>query len=116
MRLSELNPFFVRHDSEGSSFRRVDTMAEAHGVMFLCPKCFKANGGPRGTHSMICWSKERGTPDHATPAPGRWRLDGTSLADLTLNAEPPSTARSVQINGGCEWHGFITNGEIVGGI
>lgn len=109
MRLLDLDPAFVRHNGDGS-FEKVETLAEAHGVMFLCPKCFAANGGPRGTHMMICWSRERGAPDDATPGPGRWRLDGTSLSDLTLNAEPPSTARSVQINGGCNWHGFVTSG------
>lgn len=88
-------------------------MAEAQGISFLCPKCFAENKGPRGTHSVICWSRSRGVPEDATPGPGRWKLDGTSFDDLTLNADPPSTARSVQLTGGCGWHGFITNGEAI---
>lgn len=110
MKLTDLRARFVRCDEPGH-LHQVETLAEANGVMFLCPKCLTPGGV--GTHMMICWSKERGAPEEATPAPGRWRLDGNSLADLTLNAEPPSTARSVQIVGGCSWHGFVTGGEVI---
>lgn len=110
MRFLDLDPAFLRATDE-RSFRKVETLDEAHGVKFLCPKCYAANGGAVGTHMIICWSKERGAPDGLPPMPGRWRLDGTGLADLTLNAEPPSTARSVLLTGGgCGWHGYITNG------
>lgn len=90
----------------------VDSIDEADGVEFLCPKCFVANKGPVGTHAVICWSRSRGVPDHISPKPGRWKLVGTGLHDLTLNADPPSTARSVLLNGGCGWHGFVTNGDV----
>lgn len=91
-------------------FRRVDSIAEAQGVMFKCPKCFVTNGGIVGTHMVICWSRSRGVPDDATPGPGRWTLLGSGFADLTLGEEPGQT-RSVLLLGGCAWHGFITNGE-----
>lgn len=43
--------------------------------------------------------------------PGRIvKAHNARLADLTLNADPPSNARSVQLTGGCGWHGFITSG------
>lgn len=92
---------------------RVETIAEAQGVRFLCPKCFAANGGSVGTHGVLCWSRSRGVPDDARPGPGRWKLDGTSFEDLTLNADPPSWARSVALAGGCAWHGHVTNGDAV---
>jgi hypothetical protein len=114
LKLTDLAAAFVRYqkDKEGRvTFRPVDTLAEAHGVKFLCPKCFAANGGPRGTHTVVCWSESAGTPKGATPGPGRWKMVGRDLSDLTLNADPPRTARSVQLLGGCEWHGFVTNGE-----
>jgi hypothetical protein len=38
-------------------------------------------------------------------------MDGTSMADLTLNAETKGGARSVQLTGGCGFHGYITDGE-----
>ena len=90
----------------------VATLAEAQGVQFLCPICFVANGGAVGTHSVLCWSRSRGAPDDASPGPGRWTLDGTGFEDLTLNGDPPGTARSVALGGGCDWHGFVTNGEV----
>ena len=123
MKLIDLEPTFLRyeirterwtrHRADGideeitgprSYFVRVTTLAEAQGIKFRCPKC--------GDHAVICWSRSRGTPDDATPGPGRWALVGTSLEDLTLNADPPSQARSVLLSGGCARHGFVTNGEV----
>lgn len=111
--LSALEAKFLRYEpSDGRIyFRPVETLAEAHGVQFLCPKCFADNGGPVGTHGVICWSESAGTPAEAQPGPGRWKMDGTGLHDLTLNADPPRTARSVALNGGCAWHGFVNNGD-----
>lgn len=115
MRLLDLDPHFLRHEERGDEtfFVDVPTLNEAQGIRFLCPKCFAENGGAEGTHQVICWSRSRGTPEDARPGPGRWALDGTGYADLSLNADPPGTARSVQLHGGCAWHGFITNGEAV---
>ena len=83
---------------------RTLTIADAQGVMFLCPVCFKKNGGPVGTESVLCWFKDRGVPADAFPGPGRWTASGTSFEDLTLS---PSVNVSNE-----HWHGFITNGEI----
>jgi hypothetical protein len=111
MRLIDLEPRFYRVAAPGR-WQRVETISEAHGIRFLCPKCFKANGGSVGTHSVICWSRSRGTPDDEPPLPGRWAIVGTGFEDLTLNADPPSGARSVALSGGCQWHGFVTNGDV----
>lgn len=111
--LKTLAAQFMRIEKKGGKvhFVPVKRIEDAQGVIFICPKCFAANGGARGTHSIICWSRSRGVPDDIGPKPSRWKLDGTGIADLTLNADPPSTARSVQLNDGCNWHGFVTNGE-----
>jgi hypothetical protein len=114
MKLSELEPEFLRHERRGDGrvyHHTVGTIDEAQGVMFLCPSCFAANKGPVGTHSVICWSSSRGIEEFVDPKPGRWTLEGTSLADLTLGAEPGKT-RSVQLIGGCAAHFFVTQGEI----
>lgn len=114
MRLTELKPQFIRHEvRDGATYHvRVDAIGQAQGVRFLCPKCYAANGGPVGTHSVVCWSRSRGVPDDVLPGPGRWTLDGSGYEDLTLNGDPPGRARSVLLTGpGCGWHGFITNGE-----
>ena len=114
MKLADLNPQFLRYDvdGEGVIYRHVDNIADAQGISFLCPKCYAANGGPVGTHSVICWSRSRGVPDDASPGPGRWTLDGTGYHDLTINGDPPGHARSILLPGdGCGWHGFVTNGD-----
>lgn len=114
MKLTELNPIFVRHERrDGRQLSvTVDTLAEAQGIQFLCPMCFAKNNGPIGTHAVKCWSRSRGVPDDVSPGPGRWAMEGTGFQDLTLNADPPGTARSVWLTGGCGWHGFVTNGEV----
>ncbi len=109
--LRELEGNFIKYDGP-KSFHTGVSFEEASGVMFLCPLCFKDNNGPVGTHSVICWSRSKGVPDDTSPGPGRWKLDGTSVDDLTLNAEPGQSARSVLLTGGCGWHGFVDNGAV----
>lgn len=96
------------------SYPFVDKIEDAQGITFLCPKCFAANGGSVGTHGVICWSRSRGVPEDAKPGPGRWRLDGTGFHDLTLNGDQAGGggARSVLLTSGCQWHGFVTAGEV----
>lgn len=108
MKFSLLRPKWIRTTPDG--FRIVETKAEAQGVMFLCPKCYAANGGVVGTHMILCWSRTLGTPDDKTPGPGRWTFAG-DLANLSINGDPPGNARSVQLHGGCAWHGHVTAGE-----
>ena len=110
MPLTELEPEFIRLASETGSFHRVATLAEAQGLLFLCPVCYQRNGGPVGAHSVICWSRSRGVPDGVHPAPGRWKLDGDDFLNLTLNGDGGS--RSVALIGGCQGHFFVTAGQV----
>lgn len=116
MKLTTLEAEFLRyHEEDGRVYHKhVSTIAEAQGVMFLCPACFKAHGGKVGTHRVVCWSRSRGVPEHAQPRPGRWSMYGAGLHDLTLNGDADENgggARSVLLLGGCGWHGFVTNGD-----
>lgn len=86
----------------------VDMIAEADGIEFLCPKCFAANGSDVGTHWVICWFEGK-VPDDVSPKPGRWNPVGSSLDDLTF--VPGAKSNSVLLLGGCDWHGFVTNGD-----
>lgn len=131
MRLTELEARFVRYGkdiaSEGHGRRlpdgtiqwggfecdviqTVDSLAEAQGIRFLCPVCFKANGGSVGTHSVEVTFAGRGVGDefgshNSEGLPSRWAVSGTGLDDLT-------TTPSVFLKGpGCGWHGYITNGD-----
>jgi len=103
MKLTALDATFIRLDDPRGDFTEGVSFKDAQGVMFDCPKC--------GAHSVVCWSRSRGVPDDVSPGPGRWLMVGTSIDDLTLNADPPSSARSVQLKSGCMWHGFVTNGD-----
>lgn len=115
--LRDLNAKFIRITGP-RTHKGVDTIDQAHGVQFLCPKCFRANGGSKGTHSVICWSRSAGTPEYRDPKPGRWKLTGTSLHDLHLEGDAVGGggARSVQLLGGCNWHGFINHGFAEGDL
>ena len=97
----------------------VDSLAVAQGVEFLCPKCFVALTdrlgkpripGPIGTHWCEVTFEGRGVkPEQGVHnkegKPVRWNVSGTGLADLT-------TTPSILLQGGCNWHGYITNGLV----
>lgn len=90
--------YFAHHDPEQS-----EELAQAHGICFLCPVCFKKNGGAVGTEHVLIWFAARPVPADYEPKP-RWQVAGTSFEDLTI---------SPSINVGPEhWHGWIRNGEV----
>lgn len=107
MKLRDLKAHFLKIISK-REFQHTDSLTEANGVMFLCPKCFAENGGEVGTHQVICWFNGRGVPDDLDPRPGRWNPAGTGYDDLTF-VQPGAV--SVLLTGGCGWHGFVTNGD-----
>lgn len=110
MRLIDLEPKFLRHEQrESEVLVTVATLAEAQSIEFLCPYCFQKNGGNVGTHGVLVTFRDRGVADahgsHNTAgAPSRWEVSGTGFADLTLNP-------SVNLQPGCEWHGWVKNGD-----
>lgn len=105
----ELSPKFIKSNSEGG-WRAVDSADDADGVMFLCPLCYQRNGGSVGTHQVVIW-------DLTVPisplfsGPGRWALEGETLGSLSLSPAAPGRAHSVHLQGGCGWHGYVTNGQ-----
>lgn len=98
----------IEDPERGRVHRVVATLAEADGVQFACPKCFEANSGLSGTHLVICWFT--GVDGKYSPAPGRWNVvaPSTGLDDLTFG---PPGQYSVQVVGGCNWHGYVERGE-----
>lgn len=107
MRLTDLKPQFLKI-ADPKTWEKVSTIAEADGVEFLCPACFKTNNGPIGTHAIVCW-RPRVDQSHF-PTGGRWNLEGTGLQDLTLVARSASVSLSTAP---CKAHFFIRKGEIV---
>lgn len=87
----------------------VHTLPEAQCVVFLCPKCFADGAGKYGCHYCEVTFADRGVaPEMGSQNKGhptRWNVAGTGVHDLT-------TTPSIQLIGGCAWHGWITAGEI----
>lgn len=82
------------------------SMEEAQCVFLQCPACATPDGGG---HYMEVTFADRGVAEdqgcHNTEGkPTRWQVSGTGLENL-------STQPSIQLIGGCAWHGYITNGE-----
>jgi hypothetical protein len=106
VRLLELRPAWLGAPAADGSAALLPLKKQAHGVLFLCPKCFLANGGAKGTHSVICWDPT--VPLTVDPGPGRWRLEGIDFEDLTLVAG----SSSVKLTEGCLAHFYIRDGSI----
>lgn len=90
---------------ETTYLKTVETLAEADSIRFLCPKCFEANSGKVGTHSVHVSFEGRGVSKEDDPNP-RWKIDGGSTLD-DLRVSP-----SIQLLGGCNWHGYVGHGNI----
>lgn len=108
MRLMELDPhFLVRKPTTVVGMRhvleRTSDLAVADGIRFLCPKCFKDNGGADGTHAIVVPFAGRALHERG------WQVSGTKFSDLTLR---PSISIYTE-KGGCGFHGYITNGEVI---
>lgn len=84
------------------------TIEQADGVMFLCPKCYEKNGGPAGTHRIVCNRPRVPLRPGVYVGPGRWEFSGTGIDDLVLTA----SSSSVKLSGGCAWHGFVGKSNV----
>ena len=102
MKLSELDPVFMRV-LDGKRMCAVGPFEEADGVMFLCPYCFRENGGSKGTHVVLVWFEGGKAGPEWTPA-ARWKASGTCLEDLTI---------SPSIHMPSCWHGYVRGGQII---
>jgi hypothetical protein len=108
VRLTELEPRLLKITEDPAVWRYEGvSFADADGLEFLCPKCWLENKGPIGTHAVICWKPH--VPQTIAPIPGRWAHQGTGLEDVTLVAG----SSSIQLIGGCNWHGYVRNGNVV---
>jgi Family of unknown function (DUF6527) len=91
-------------------FRRTDSLVEAHGIRFLCPKSFAANSGGVITHSIQVYFYGSPVPAHLGRNKNgkvvRWNVSGAGLDDLSLT---PSIQEE---DGHCKWHGFVGSGGV----
>lgn len=123
MLLADLEPQFVRYETKIEWRTFVDgrrqgpveysifcEFQQAQGIQFLCPACFQKNNGAVGTHWVAVTFAERGATDsqgsHGKDgSPTRWSVSGDSYSNLSLTP-------SILLDGGCNWHGWVKNGEI----
>ena len=98
-------------------FAPVETVAEAHGVRFLCPKSFAKNGGPKGTHSVYIFFE--GSPHAGHNSAGkevRWKVTGgTTLDDLQLSPSIQEQDEGMPPERQCNWHGFVGSSGVLPG-
>lgn len=99
--LTDLSAQFVKTDGSTPT-----DLGDAQGVSFLCPSC--------ANHIFTCWSVSRGVANDMKPGPGRWSLNGTSLSDLTLGADPPLNKMALVLLCICGWRGSVSNGQVTG--
>lgn len=128
MRLSRLNAHFIGQ-WHAKSYRHLGTIDGAQGLLFQCPKCAVGceygeepdpitggiRGFHRGAHHILCWFRNprnaEPVPDDADPKPGRWWVAGETIEDISFVAGDPPMANSVLLIGGCDWHGFVKDGD-----
>ncbi len=103
--LQDLEPSFLKIE-EANRYRMTQDPIGADGIDFLCPLCYERNGGPVGTHHVICW-RPHVSPD-ISPKPGRWEFVGSGFHDLTLVAG----SSSILLMGGCGAHFWIRQGRV----
>lgn len=133
MRLTDLEPRFVRYETRMMTTQRivgdhetwrergcptkdvvgpvqftcpVKSLGEAQGIRFLCPACYEKNNGRVGTHAIDVTFADRGVPDDS----GSHNRDGKPSRWQVSGAGFDNLTLQPSIDCGC-WHGFVTNGE-----
>ncbi len=105
MKLTDLHPQWVYSGGEGISDKDGNPVPfrEKVGISFDCP-CGKC---PEGFSNSVYLSFEN-PPDGGPPVGNspHWHRQGEDFETISLS---PSILRI----GGCGWHGYVTNGEIV---
>lgn len=128
MKLSELSPKWIRYETHIEKWNRclgdqntwhergcpteevegprehilfVPAFSEAQGIWFDCPRC--------RDHSIHVSFDGRGLKDYQgshnkAGKATRWATTGADFSTLSMTP-------SIQLEGGCNWHGYITNGE-----
>lgn len=132
MRLTELEPEFVRYDTrrqlitvvvgdpltwkDGDPTEEVErdvewtlpveAFGEAQAVQFLCPKCFAEKDGAVGCHLVRVTFADRGV----TPTQGCHNSKGEPTRWQIVEGNSFDTLRlapSILLEGGCNWHGHV---------
>jgi hypothetical protein len=118
MKLIDLDPKWVGAGGEGVYDKDGQPAPQRHGVgvSFLCPcpQCTaKRTGDPDEDFYLRVFVGFRnpidGGPAYDPREGAQWNRTGDTFQALTLT---PSILRHRVGNGGCDWHGFVTNGDV----
>ena len=105
MKLTDLHPYFLGNGGEGVSDADGSPVPYREGVALGCDcPC-----GACGQDLCIPFKNPIGGGPPIYPDGASWQRTGETFETLTLT---PSILRN-RDKGGCGWHGFITNGEII---
>ncbi len=105
MKLTDLDPSWMGAGGEGISDKDGNPVPERHGVGVVLD-CPCGCGIPLYVPFL---NPLDGGPAHDPQRRNNWQRTGETFETLTLT---PSILRNKE-KGGCGWHGFITNGEII---
>lgn len=105
MKLVDLRPVWVGAGGDGITLADGSPAPERHGVgvSFDCP-C-----GACGTQCFVPFNNPIDGGGVWDPTRSLWTRTGETFETLSLT---PSIHR-VPGKGGCGWHGFVTNGEVI---
>ena len=104
MKLTELDPHFVKPMSRPGAYNYTDDVSKAAGLSLRCPACYwtwaRGKKLKRGwkAHTLILWKPEQ----------TGWRFEGDSFADLSVKAENADVAFST----GCRSQFTIKEGKV----
>ena len=102
MRLTTLNPRWVSSGGEGITRNGVPVpRRDGVGVSFDCP----CGDDERCGRAFVRFSNPLDGQPPDDPELTSWERTGETFETLT-------TKPSIQRVGGCNWHGFITDGEV----
>jgi uncharacterized protein DUF6527 len=106
LKLTDLHPQFLGAGGEGVFTADGSPAPRREGVGLLCDcPCGKCTEEWDRLFVAFANPLDGGPPIHKVT----WQRTGDTFETLTLT---PSILRS-QSRGGCNWHGFITNGEVI---
>ncbi len=111
--ITSLDGEFIRLERRGDGhvyWPHEDLIANAHGLIFACPRCVERQG--RVAHRIVVWSVDGGVPAHQPPMMRR-KFHGTGLEDITVGAGREGGPATVYVDGGCNWFGFVEHGHVV---
>lgn len=107
MRLAELEPSFFGAGGSGIT-RDGQPVPERHGVGLMC-RCPCGQCDPETGWLAVDFENPLDGGPRIESAGPHWQRTGDTFDTLTLN---PSILRSRE-KGGCGWHGWIRDGEVV---